>query len=637
MNLIKKLNLGLQFLKNMGPRYVSYRIKHEIEKKTGSLKSKHPVHPPIKSPISLADWKADPPAFFFLNREELGHQKKPTENLQKSAQNILSGKIRFFSDDWIDLGRTYDWVTNPSTGHRYDISQHWSQIQDFNAEQGDIKYVWEKSRFNFLLTILRYDYHFDLDNSNFVFSQIEDWINHNPINQGPNWRCSQEISLRLINWSFALYFYKDSSELTEERWRKIQHVIYWSLHHVYQHIDFSRIAVRNNHAITETLMLTVSELLFPFIPETKLWSQKGRDWFEKEIQYQIYADGTFLQFSMNYHRVVVQLLSFGIGITQIHQKPFSKEVYQKAHASVNFLFQCQNEENGWLPNYGANDGALFFPWSEQHYRDYRPQLSCLHQILTKENLYPDGEYEEENWIKTPNYLGIRKPLAKLKKRQGLISFDVGGYYMIRDGDTLTFLRCGNHLDRPQQADNHHLDIWNKTENVIKDAGSYKYNANPDFIRYFAGTLGHNTVTLDLKDQMLKGSRFIWFYWTQRNKVKFLETETQYVFEGEISAYTYINKGITHRRKVIKEKGRPDWSIEDEIKSAPSKSLMHQHWHGLDTEKYDVSAEDITGRIVPYSEDESYYSCYYGKYEKQKMLKFSGNTHYLKTRIHLRQQ
>ena len=91
-------------------------------------------------------------------------------------------------------------------------------------------------------------------------------------------------------------------------------VIYASVHHVYHHINFSRIAVRNNHAITETLFLTVSNVLFPFIPETKKWAADGKKWFEEEIDYQIYNDGTFLQFSMNYHRVVVQLLSLGTAL-----------------------------------------------------------------------------------------------------------------------------------------------------------------------------------------------------------------------------------------------------------------------------------------------------------------------------------
>src|SRR5690606_12177276 len=225
------------------------------------------------------------------------------------------------------------------------------------------------------------DYHYEVDIGEFVFSEIDSWITANPINRGPNWRCSQEISLRIFNWCFALYYYQDSPALTEHRWQRIQQVIYASLHHVYHHIDFSRIAVRNNHAITETLFLALSDIMFPFIPETKKWAKDGLHWFEEEIDYQIYDDGTFLQFSMNYHRVVVQLLSLAISVFEKNQRLFSPHVYGKAHKSLNFLYQCMQDENGKLPNYGSNDGALFFPWTDTDYRDYRPQLNTLHYIL----------------------------------------------------------------------------------------------------------------------------------------------------------------------------------------------------------------------------------------------------------------
>ena len=32
------------------------------------------------------------------------------------------------------------------------------------------------------------------------------------------------------------------------------------------------------------------------------------------------------------------------------------------------------DENGRLPNYGANDGALFFKLNDAEYSDYRPSL-----------------------------------------------------------------------------------------------------------------------------------------------------------------------------------------------------------------------------------------------------------------------
>lgn len=615
----------------MGFRYIIYRLKHEFEKRSGLLKKRHPINPSQREINSLENWRRDCPKFFFENRKDLTLRKNKSVELESKFDRIISGETQFFFNEWKNLGKDYDWVTNPVTGFKFDVNLHWSQIQDFSEDQGDIKYVWEKSRFTFLLDIIRYDYHFDHDHSEFVFAQIEDWIDKNPINQGPNWKCSQETSIRIFNWMFVLYFYKDSPSLTPVLWNKIIQVIYWSLHHVYSHIDFSKIAVRNNHAITETLFLALSEILFPFIPETKKWAKDGRNWFEKEIAYQIYKDGTYLQFSMNYHRVVVQLLSLGIALSEIHQKPFSKTVYERAHKSLDFLYQCQNEKDGWLPNYGANDGALFFPLSTQDFRDYRPQLSSLHSILCHKALYGTNNFEEEFWIRSPS----SKPtfiFEPLKKKFGINRYDVGGFYLISEPDSLTFLRCGSHRDRPQQADNNHLDLWVKGENILKDSGSYRYNASEKLTSYFVGTLGHNTVSLDRESQMLKGKRFMWFYWTQRRSFKIEENERYYLLEGEISAFRHLKKDVIHRRTVKKWKNEIKWEINDVVFNSPDKTIMYQFWHGLDLESYELTAFEKNDVRIPYSGFQSLLSNYYGSFTPQNAVEFASRTKFLKTTL-----
>lgn len=631
MKNISKLKLYYQVAQNMGYRYIVFRLKHEFEKRTGQLKRRHPTNPPLKQLVSLEAWKKDTPKFFFQSRNDLSFSKKWSDELVDRLERIISGKTQFFFDEWLDLGKNYDWVTHPITAFRFDINSHWSQIEDFSIHQGDIKYIWEKSRFTFLLDIIRHDYHVEKDNSQFVFAQIEDWIDKNPINQGPNWKCSQEISIRTFNWTFALYFYKDSSALTLELWNKIIHVIYWSLHHVYHHIDFSRIAVRNNHAITETLFLALSELLFPFIAETKIWAKDGRKWFEEEISYQIYEDGTYLQFSMNYHRVVIQLLSLGISLAEIHGNPFSKSVYVRAYKSVNFLYQCQNEKDGWLPNYGANDGALFFPFSTQDFRDYRPQLSCLYSIICKSELYDQEELEEKYWMKSLRN-NVQYKFEPINKKFGIHRYDVGGFYLISELNSLTFLRCGSHKDRPQQADNHHLDLWVNGNNILKDSGSYRYNAPEELSPFFVGTLGHNTVSLNRENQMLKGSRFIWFFWTQRISFNVEENDEYYLLKGEISAFRHLKRDIIHRRTVKKWKNEVKWEIEDEIFNAPDNSTLYQFWHGLDSEYYEIMEFDKDGRQIPGIGFQSFLSNYYGSFKRQNAIEFCSSEKFLKTNI-----
>ncbi len=597
----------------MGPRYAGYRVWHEVEKRTGRLKKKHPATGEQKFFLSLEQWRKDGFQFVIKNRENIELPKNPATALEEKAEKILQGKVCFFSHEWRDLGTNYDWITNPVTGYKYDIGKHWTEINDFNAESGDIKDVWEKSRFTFLLTIIRYDFHFSQNNAEFVFSEIENWIDKNPVNLGPNWKCSQEISLRLFNWCYALAFYKNSPALTEERWKKIQNAIYWSLHHVYHHINFSRIAVRNNHAITETLCLALSGILFPFIPETKKWASDGRKWFEEEITYQIYEDGTFLQFSMNYHRVVIQLLSLGIVVSEKHQQPFSSVVYDRAFKSLDFLYQCVQEENGFVPNYGNNDGALFFPLSDTEYRDYRPQLNTLHILLTGKSLYNSPQFNEDcNWMDSP--VTISK-FSSLEKKMGPLSFPMGGFYLLREKESFTFLRCGNHKDRPAQADNLHLDIWYKGENVLRDSGTYKYNTKKEYQDYFSGTAGHNTVMIGEHSQMLKGNRFMWFYWTQANFAIWEEKDDQYVFTGEISAFRQLDPKATHKRTIIKQKNSPEWIVKDQV-NGNHESNCRQLWHLSDNQSIQLINKTIPPTVIP-----SYNSSFYGEMKKGKGLAF----------------
>ncbi len=602
------IKLGTQMIKNMGMRYVKYRIRHEIERKTGVLKKRFPANSDIKKFVTLEKWRSEKD--FFLNFNP--SIKKPSVSLQEKAENILSGNILYFNKNWINVGRDYDWITNPSNGYKYDISKHWSEIADLSEVAGDIKYVWEKSRFSYLLTLIRYDFHTSNDLSEFVFSEIDSWIKANPINKGPNWRCSQEISLRIFNWCFALSYYRDSEALTEERWNRIQNVIYWSLHHVYHHIDFSRIAVRNNHAITETLFLALSNMMFPFIPETKKWSEKGRKWFEEEVDYQIYDDGTFLQFSMNYHRVVIQLFSLAFSVSEFFEKPFSENVYEKAYKSLNFLYQCTQDENGWLPNYGSNDGALFFPFSDSDYRDYRPQLNTLHKILIQKDIYNETFIQEDSiWF------GEQKKsennFQKLVKDFTPQSFVNGGFYLLRQGDFFTFIRCGNHKDRPAQADNLHLDLWYKGENILRDSGTYKYNTDPEILEYFMGTKSHNSVMIENHSQMLRGGRFIWYYWTQAGKVVWKQTENSYIFEGEISAFIFLKETVKHKRRIEISKIENKWFVSDQLNDMDHLE-KRQIWHPNSAKiSFESEGEEITF--------DSFNSDYYGEMKEMKSIYF----------------
>lgn len=597
----------------MGTRYMTYRIGFEIAKKTGSLKRKFPVKPDNKEFISLDDWKKLSIHFFFKSRESLSFPKQPNEKLKEKIMRLRNGELQFFNADYKVIGKDFDWITNPDSGFQYNIKQHWLDVNDFSAEAGDIKFVWEKSRFSYLNTIIRYDYHFSEDCSEWVFSEIESWIAANPINCGPNYKCSQEISLRMLNWLFALYYYKNSAALTEVRFQKIMHICYWQLHHVRQNINFSRIAVRNNHAITETMMLYLGGIFFPFFPKAKKWSEKGLKWLEEEVAYQVYEDGTFLQFSHNYHRVLVQLMTWTLYLSELNGQQMSTTFISRSQKTLTYLYQCQMEENGQVPNYGANDGALFFPLNDCEYRDYRPQLNVLAYYFNRKDLYLEGPWTEDRiWYSSSEKLASKSETETKIERKNVASFPVGGYYIARDSDTLTFTRCGSHKDRPSHADNLHLDIWYKGENMLRDAGTYKYNTDAKTLSYFMGTKGHNTIMLGDYDQMEKGARFIWYHWTQAITGEIGKMPKGIFFNGKINAFGHLEKGITHHRKWLKTADKSEWRITDEVKhktGLPLKQIWNLHPEFF--QYFTIEAKDSTGKNLEYRKNKHWYSSDYG--------------------------
>lgn len=616
----------------MGWRYAAFRARYEVMRRSGLLKSKFPAAPALMQYISLAQWKQLPGRFFFQDREQMNMKRTPAPELKEAYEQIKDGKLLLFSNLLTDLGKDYDWVTNPDSGFRYDANKHWTEIADYSKEAGDIKFVWEKSRFSYLYTIIRYDYHYNHDCAPMIFADILSWIKSNPVNCGPNYRCSQEMSLRVLNWTFALHYYRNSPALTEDVFSQMQYAIYWHMDHVYKNIDFSRIAVRNNHAITETLTLYLAGLLYPQYPGAAKWKRDGKKWFEEEIAYQVYGDGTFLQFSMNYHRIVAQLLTWGITLSEKNGERFADIVYDRARKSLVFLRTCMVEENGWLPNYGANDGALFFKLNNAHYRNYSPQLQALAAALGMSGGIRE-QSEDTAWY------GIDKQATDLwQPGNGVHKFDKGGYYIIRERETLTFIKCGSYKDRPSQADNLHLDIWYKGQNVLPDAGSYKYNTDEQTMRYFSGTEGHNTIMLDDKDQMLKGGRFIWYYWSQCQSATMTEEADVYTFTGSIKAFTYIDNGIVHQRTVTKQKGLPEWRVNDEVINMPAGTNMRQLWHVplQPADKVSITTTDGKDTAIAAITKDGWYSSLYGSKEQVNELVFESRDHVMNSRIRLDQ-
>jgi hypothetical protein len=94
-----------------------------------------------------------------------------------------------------------DWFKNYIQNKKMkNVDIPWWKIPDYSQETGDIKAIWELSRFDWTLAFsqkaLTQSSEKSIEQLNFWLS---DWIKKNPPYTGPNWKCAQECSLRVIN------------------------------------------------------------------------------------------------------------------------------------------------------------------------------------------------------------------------------------------------------------------------------------------------------------------------------------------------------------------------------------------------------------------------------------------------------
>jgi len=621
-----RITAAVSLLRQMGIRYCIFRAYHESMVRSGLLKRLYPTRVPLRKCITFETWRQNKIPFFERYSGNVGYTDGQKNKLKADFERISSGEICYFTHIWIKSAAD-DWFTNPENGFRFDSNCHWTKVKDLSASQGDIKYVWEKARFAWLLSILRYDQAFSEDNSDMVWKNIISWIDSTTYNCGSHYKCSQEISLRIINWISALCFYRDSGSLSDDIFDKIVNSIYWQTIHVEKNILFSKIAVRNNHAITESLCLFVVGLLFPDFPESSRWVHKGKRYLEEEGLYQIYNDGSYIQHSFNYQRVVLQLYTVAYTVAKYKKIVFSEMLSARLRTSVDFISKFVCPQNGFVPNWGANDSALFFPLNSCEPRDFRPQINALHYVLTAEHLYEQSDIKEDCfWFDHSSMNQNVKTNAKSTSVSETYKFTEGGYYILNTGDSKTFIRCAYYRHRPYHADNLHIDIWYQGKNLVRDAGTYKYNTEKEYSSFFFGTAGHNTVMIDQCDQMQKGQRFIWYGWSQAINAECVDNQDSLQFTGTINAFKQITKDIFHKRSVKAYKNMPLWQIDDLITNADS-HLFSQHWNIADDfleSGFKLRSVSNKKELVPIIKD-SWYSEYYGVKENAKKVVFE-STH-----------
>lgn len=557
----------LEIIKNMGINWTAFRSKYELEKRLGLLQRQFPTFTYDEVNLSehlmlnkniLSLLEESRKNFFFSHIPD--NYRKYTEtfklnNAIEEADNICKQKFRYFSKHSFHFD-SLKWNYNPVEAMFAPDNLHWVNIADLGNDFGDIKWIWELSRFSFVYPLVRaYGATGDDKYIESFWRYFEDFIKKNPPELGPNYKCGQEMSLRIMAWTFGLFAFLDHPLSSDSRKELMLKAIYHHADHVDKHFSFALKSVKNNHSLSEAAGMYTVGVLFPYFDKAEKWRKKGKKYLHSESMWQIYEDGSYIQHSMNYQRLAIQDLTWAMRLGQINKDPFEEVFIQRFQKTVLFMYQNQDLTTGRLPNYGMNDGAYIHPLTSCEYLDHRPALQAAWYVINGELLYNDESVSEiVYWLAGP--MALNSSIRKIE--QTTCAFNQGGYFTIRGKDSFGMIRCASYKHRPVQADMLHFDLWHKGLNILADAGTFSYNTEMDKILYFNGTASHNTVMVNNKDQMKKASRFIWLNWTKSKALRF-EHESEYqIFEGEHYGYGKI----THRRGILQVGDQ--WVIVDDL-------------------------------------------------------------------------
>lgn len=564
MNLLPRLLTALKATRELGPTQVGLLALYKLGLKSGHYRRSENTTP---QPANF-DFPLPLPA-----REKLLASLGPNglAQLRRDANEIVGGHFRAFGGPPVPIQLA---PPSPQT--------HWAELET-RPHPGDIKLTWEPARFGWAFTLGRaWQASGDESYPTAFWRYFETFQAENPPFLGENWTSGQEVGLRLIALAFAGAVFRHSEQTTPLRLANLAVAIGQHASRIVPTLIYAR-AQNNNHLLSEAAALYTAGLALPDHPQAEHWRKIGVKWLKWCFKHQIDSSGEYVQHSVNYHRLMLQLALWvkfvsgvrvqvsGKNLTPAHLTPDTWNLTPIARENLSlaahWLFCLLDLDSGKVPNLGPNDGAYIFPMTNLPGEDYRPVVQAAAQAFLGYSL-PSGPWDEMALWFLP---GEQKLKVEAAKPSDLRILGIYPTTLQASEAAWAYLRTVRLNSRPGHADLLHLDLWWRGQNITLDPGTFRYNDPAPWDNPFTSALYHNTVTVDGRDQFTRVSRFLYLDRADATRIK---TEA-----GTLSArhYAYTRRGVRHTRKVS-TLSPEHWQVEDELLNLQGKlHTFRLHW------------------------------------------------------------
>ncbi len=531
----------------------------------------------------------------FRQKEEIAQiyqtdfRKSVRDSLVR-AEKIIDGKFDLLGYENLYFGAPVNWHYEPLAKKHIPL-KHWKQFDELATDDtGDKKIVWELNRHQHFFTLgAAFWLTGDERYAETFVAHLDGWMNANPPGGGVNWASSLEVAFRVVSWTWAFNFFKDSVHLTPEFFLKVLKFVNQHGRHLSKYL--STYYSPNTHLTGEALGLYYLGTQFRFFKAAGNWREIGERILFAELDRQIHADGVYFEQSTWYQRYTADFYTHFLILKTLSGEETDKDLQAKLGAklqsAVDFLMAITLPD-GTTPLVGDDDGGAMLPRGNGKANDFR------HVLATNAVLFERGDYktvagdftEQTLWLlgsagwQSYEFLRARPPAEKST------AFESGGYYAMRDGFAATdnyLLIDGGELGALSGGHGHadalaiNLAVGGRT--MLVDSGTYTYHESAEARDYFRSTGAHNTLTIDGESQSEPDGKFSWLTRANTDVKKWIAQTRFDFFEGSHDGYERLRSApATHTRSILSLKN-DYWIMRDFVETGGAHDYrLNFHFH-----------------------------------------------------------
>jgi hypothetical protein len=461
--------------------------------------------------------------FFFIKKLKIQHSKK--KNLAvvpridfKNIKDLQLPTIRGVASEILVKkilnGKLFTFNAEIEAIGKFENRWHNTYFSDIKTtdQDPDIRSVWEPARLQHIAILINYI----VQNENpeisdsvlkFTKNNVLKWINENPFLYGPHYISAMECGLRI---PLLFYCLKVLDNLADSEFQLILDTLY--RHAWWISNRLSLYSSRGNHTVAEANGLIFGGAVFRYTAEGRQWLAKGYELLKKELDHQIVKDGGPAEQSLNYHRLVLDLYWLAIDFLKKNNLHDCSEFEERLIKAEHFIAAFEDTHGGLLSIGDSDDGHAIAP-----------------------GICPCRTH--------PN-----------NKKRKIQTFSKSGYTIVNDKNIVLTFDHGP-LGMAPLCNHGHADALSITlsvdgQKILVDPGTYRYNGEPKFRKYFKGTRAHNTITVDGQDQAIQETGFIWSHAYNAELMRKENLNGVWLIQAKHDGYLRYKKPVQHIRSIF---------------------------------------------------------------------------------------